>query len=461
MLPISISQFSADPNLLNTPLWPKQQEILSEFWQGNYSLAVWALGRRSGKTLMSAIVATYAATMLADEYKKHLRPGENFYVVSVANTLDQSKIALRGVKDLINNSPILKPLIVRETSDTLELSNGAVFKALPASSRSGRGMACPLLIFDELAHAVDTEGGNAAGSSLYQALSPSVAQFGRLGKILMLSSPWTQAGIFYDLFKQANSGQFDHMQVVNLATWAVNPNISQDWLEQEKARDPDLFRIEYGAEFSQSLAAFLDPALVDAAVNHHRDLLPPLPKFQGQYYLSLDPAKGGRDAYTACIVHMDGKRLVLDKWHEFKPSFQDGKKTQVAIAEVEDWILEHHKFYRFAKVILDQYNSQSTIQRLKGRLPIEELTWSVPTKTKAFSKLRELFNGGNIELYPHSKGIQQLKNLIVQYRPNGTWNVTGGAGAAVDDYALALAGAVLVASDKEPGYSWMSIYSMR
>ena len=87
---------------------------------------------------------------MSRRYKQRLRPGERFYIVSVANTIDQAKIALGGVKDLINGSPILKPLITRETSDTLELSNGAVFRALPASSRSGRGMACPLLIFDEI-----------------------------------------------------------------------------------------------------------------------------------------------------------------------------------------------------------------------------------------------------------------------------------------------------------------------
>jgi hypothetical protein len=37
----------------------------------------------------------------------------------------------------------------------------------------------------------------------------------------------------------------------------------------------------------------------------------------------------------------------------------------------------------------------------------------------------------------------QLKNLIVQYRPSGIWSVTGGTGAAVDDFALAVAGAVV------------------
>lgn len=126
---------------------------------------------------------------------------------------------------------------------------------------------------------------------------------------------------------------------------------------------------------------------------------------------------------------------------------------------VEDWILEHHDLYGFALAVFDQYNSQSSIQRLRGQVPIEELTKTAPTKIKAFSKLREIFNAQNIELYPHPKGIQQLKNLIVQYRANGTWNVTGGTGAAVDDYALALAGAVLVAQDSDPS-AWLSIYSM-
>lgn len=337
---IPINQFSSDPGLLNTPLWPKQAEILEEFWQGNYAIAVWALGRRSGKTLMAAITATYAACMLADEYRKHLRPGERFYIVSLANTIDQARIALQQVKDLINGSPILRPLIVRETADALVMSNGAEFRALPASSRSGQGMACPLLIFDELSHAVDTEGGNAAGSSLYQALSPSAAQFGSLGKILLLSSPWTQTGIFWELFKQATSGNHPHMQVVQAPTWEMNPYISREWLEQERARDPQLFDIEFAANFSQSLAAFIDPDLVDSAINHYRGPLFPLPEFKGRYYLSLDPAKGGRDAYTACIVHFDSNRLVVDRWHEFKPSLQDGKRSQVSISEVENWIEE-------------------------------------------------------------------------------------------------------------------------
>jgi len=451
-LPITVSKFSSDPNLLALQLWDKQKEIVEEFWSGDFSVGVWALGRRSGKTLMAAVVATYAACMLADAYKSFLRSGEKFYIVSVANTIDQAKIALQGVKDLIGGSPILKPMIVRETSDTLELSNGAVFRAMPASSRGGRGLAIPLLIFDEIGHALDTEGGNAAGASLYQALSPSVAQFGKLGKILLLSSPWIRQGIFWELFKQANSGNFSHIQVRQEPSWVMNPTLSRDFLAQEKARDPELFAIEYGANFSQSLSSFISDDLVEAAINYDRSILLPIPKFKGKYYLSLDPAKGNRDQYTACIAHYDNELLIIDQWHEFKPSWFDGKKSQVRISEVENWILEQHQFYGFSEVVLDQYNSSATIQRLSGRLKIRELTWTAPTKTEAYSRFRELFNAGNIELYPHPKANQQIKNLTVTYRSSGQWSVSGGSGTAVDDYPSALAGVVLSAKKRRGIY---------
>lgn len=220
--------------------------------------------------------------------------------------------------------------------------------------------------------------------------------------MFVLSSPWLQQGVLWELFKQGNSGQYSHMYVANYATWEVNTSISQEWLDQERKREPEMFAVEYGANFSQSLAAFLPSDLIDSSVNHNRNALPPIDKFKGSYFLSLDPAKGGRDGYVAVIVHNDGDRLVIDKWHEFSPSWSadDGKKVQVAISEVEDWVLLQHYLYGFRTIVLDQYNSQSSIQRLSGKLPIQELVWTAATKTQAFSSLRELFNGGTVELYP-------------------------------------------------------------
>ncbi|MGI2908605.1 hypothetical protein [Tolypothrix sp. VBCCA 56010] len=472
---VSITTFAEDKYLLNLKLWQKQKEVLETFWSENYTKAVWCLGRRSGKTLMAAISACYASCILADEYKKHLRQNERFYIITIANSADQAKLALYNIKDLIKNSVLLKELIVNETADSLELCNNSIIKSIPTSSRSARGMACPMLIFDELAYSMDSNG-NASGDALYNALAPSSAQFGESGKVLLLSSPYKSEGIFYDIYKQGISGLYPDIQVVNLPSWEVNPTLSKSFLESEKARDPDMFNVEYGANFSQNLASFLNADLVHTAINYHRNSLLPQDCYLGDYFLSLDPAKGSRDAYTACIAHFEDSFLVVDLFHQFTASWGEDKKKQVNIAEVESWIIEMHNIYGFTKVCLDQYNSISTIQRLSGLIDIQEINWSASSKTKAYTKLRELFNSQKIELYPHVESLKQLKNLSVFYKPGGSWSVSGGTGAAVDDFVSALAGILLISdydadfdaieamTRKEPGESeyaiqnWLNYY---
>jgi phage terminase large subunit-like protein len=176
----------------------------------------------------------------------------------------------------------------------------------------------------------------------------------------------------------------------------------------------------------------------------------------GKYVLALDPARGGvgRDEYVACIVHFDKETLVVDKFHVFMADFEINGKKEVSIQAVEDWIREHHKIYQFDSIVLDQFNSSATIQSLSNDFPIRELTWSVSTKMKAFSKMKELFNAGLVDIYPHERAIRQLKNLNVLYRQSGQWSVTGGKEVGVDDFCFALAAAMLEAS-KEDDLHWL------
>ena len=58
-------------------------------------------------------------------------------------------------------------------------------------------------------------------------------------------------------------------------------------------------------------------------------------------------------------------------------------------------------------------------------------------------------------MYPHKKAISQLKNLSIIYRQSGQWAVTGGKESGIDDYAFALAGAVLEAS-KDDTIDWIN-----
>jgi len=441
---------------LGVELWPKQRQILDNLFENNINHAIWALGRRSGKTFMSAVAAVYMCFVQDEFFIKKVRKGEKWYIIAVANDLGQSKIALDNIRQLILNSPFRKE-ITRETSLDIEISNNCVFQAIPASARASRGKAVVAILQDELAFSIEGDM-NRGAEAMYTALSPSIAQFGKYGKIIELSSPWLTSGLFFDHFKQAESGEFPGMEARQIPTWEINPSLPWgcDFLERARKKDEESFQIEFGAQFRRNNSVLIAPEIVDIAVNKERNTLPPNREYMGTYVLALDPARGGagRDSYVACIVHYEGERLVVDKFHTFDANFEIAGKKEVNIAQVELWIEEHHRIYDFQSIILDQYNSAGTIQNMAKNYPIAELVWSVSTKMRAFNKTKELFNAGLIELPNHKEAIKQLKNLSVIYRSSGQWSVTGGKESSVDDLAFALAGAILEAS-KDSDVDWL------
>ncbi|NDH85579.1 terminase, partial [bacterium] len=191
---------------LGLDLWPMQKKILDNLFDKKTNHAVWCLGRRSSKSTMAAIAAVYMAFCQEEHFRRKVRKGENFYVVTVANDLKQSKIALDFIRQLLVNSP-LEQEIVRETTLEITLSNNCTFQAIPASARASRGKAVAMAIFDECAFGIEGDA-NRGTKAMFDALSPSIAQFAPHSKILELSSPWIADGTFYEHFRQAESGEF-------------------------------------------------------------------------------------------------------------------------------------------------------------------------------------------------------------------------------------------------------------
>ena len=135
MTKLSPSDFAE--HVLKTPLWPKQKEILNELFDQNISHAIWSMGRRSGKTFMASVAATYMAFCQDDYFRRKVRKNEKYYIITVANDRLQSKIALDNIRQLVLGSP-LEQEIIRETAMEIELSNGCIFQAIPASARASR-----------------------------------------------------------------------------------------------------------------------------------------------------------------------------------------------------------------------------------------------------------------------------------------------------------------------------------
>ncbi len=189
----SVISFAGD--VLGVSLYPCQKEALRGV--ASHQLSLLCLGRRSGKTLVACIWAVYDAVVR--DLSEHVRPGEPRYVVVVATASDQARRAFQVVRSFFD-LPLLSPLVASETSEELHLTTGVVIKCLPCSARSTRGLAISTVIFDELAHFIDTENGYQAGEQVYRAVAPGVAQFGDEGRIICLSTPRGQRGIFWRLW---------------------------------------------------------------------------------------------------------------------------------------------------------------------------------------------------------------------------------------------------------------------
>ena len=183
----NVNSFARD--VLGVRLHARQKEALRGI--AAHPLSLLCLGRRSGKTLVACIWAVYDAVVR--EMSEHVRPGEPRYVVVVATARDQARRAFQVVRSFFD-LPLLAPLVAGETNDELHLTTGVVIKCLPCSARSTRGLAVSTVIFDELAHFIDTDNGYQAGEQVYRALAPSVAQFGDAGRIVCLSTPRGQRG---------------------------------------------------------------------------------------------------------------------------------------------------------------------------------------------------------------------------------------------------------------------------
>lgn len=143
-----------DPSLLGFPLWPRQRAILEAVERGP-RIHVWALGRRSGKTTMAALVGLHSCVFRPD-LDALVRRGTRRHVIAVATRLEQARIFVQAARAIIDASPMLSGLVTEASADEIVFRNGAVLAAMPCTSRGVRGLAISTILMDEAAHFIDS-----------------------------------------------------------------------------------------------------------------------------------------------------------------------------------------------------------------------------------------------------------------------------------------------------------------
>jgi len=387
------------------------------------------LGRRSGKGRLASVSATYEATVNAPAHLAAVPRGERVSIVIVAPAQAQARIVHRYVRGFLH-VPALAPLVVRDTDDEIELSNGITIETVPCSARSIRGKAAPVLIMDEAAWFLDSDGSAVAAAEVWQALAPATAQF-PAGKVLVLSTPRWSVGWFADLCGRAASGEHPDLRTWHATTSQMNPLISESFLAAARALDPALFRREYEAEFDSGIGAVFPEAEVRAAVGQ-RGNLPPVPGMA--YWLAVDPAFMG-DTFAAIVGHREpGGRVLVDLVTGWR-----GTSTQpVAIEVTLDSVADLARAYNGAPVVIDQFAAEPIRQGLASRgLAVVARPWTNDSKVDAVAAVRKILYAGKLELPAHHDLLTELLTLEQRLLPSGRPRIAA-AGGGHDDYAMTL-----------------------
>jgi phage terminase large subunit-like protein len=296
--------------LVGLELRPGQEQLISLIDSGieRYRLIVIRKGRRAGVTTCAALVAAWAGTVLAPHFHAFLRPKEHFFITIVATSQQQAQVALSFVKEFLLAFPLLAEEIVRETAHSVTLAGGCTIEAIPCSARASRGRANAMVILDEAAHFVDSQG-NASLTAVMDALEPSLAQFGSLGLLLAISTPLDASGPFYDLDKQAASGQFPEMTSLHLPTPLAMPELAAE-TERERRRNERRYRREYLGEYTSGEET-LPIGIYDACVDPHYSP----PQGDGRFAVfGLDGAVS-HDSTALVGIDLDFNLLFAKAWH--------------------------------------------------------------------------------------------------------------------------------------------------
>jgi hypothetical protein len=410
-------------------------ERVEEFWG--------VIGRRGGKSSAIAALLVYFAALV--DHSARIAPGERPVVLCLAPTARQARVVLDYICGIIESTPLLAPLVVNKTAETLELSNGITIEVRPATLRGTRGFTTVAVVVDEIAFLRSDESAN-PDSEILNALRPSLATTG--GLLACISSPHAKKGELYTTHRKHGGPDGDPLILVaQAASRTMNPSLPQKVVDRAYEQDPESASAEFGAEFRSDLEAFVSREVVEACVLP--GVLERAPASGISYQAFVDPSGGSSDSMTLCIGHKDGDIVVIDAIRERKPPFS----PESVVIEFADLL----KSYRITRIIGDRFAGEWPRERFRER----SITYEPAAKPKSdlYLALLATLNSGRIELPDGKRLVGQLCSLERRTARGGRDTIDHAPGAH-DDLANVIAGLAYLyatnSSSYDSNFLWVS-----
>jgi hypothetical protein len=194
---------------------------------------------------------------------------------------------------------MLKQMVLRGTTETLELNNRSVIEITTASHGRTREYTCSCVIADEVAFWI-IDGAN-PDREIINALHPSLATLD--GELLALSSPYARRRVLWDSYRDNFSKDNKRILVAQAPTSLMNPNLDAELIKQAYVEDSASASAEYGAQFRSDVEFFISREAVTIT-----DRIELAPARINKYVGFFDAASGSRqNAMTMDIAHIERK----------------------------------------------------------------------------------------------------------------------------------------------------------
>lgn len=415
-------------------------------------------GRRSGKTLISAVVAIYCA--ISNNWKPFLKKTPFATVLIMSHSREFSDEVLEVIRTLIEASHILSALVNKDkknTSSTMNLKvpwiiNGnqiqysrVQIKVAAASSKTTRGVAACAILCDEIAFWNLDENMKETDAKIMKAVRPAMKQFREFGMLIKLSSPGIKQGILHSEYKKDREGTLPPSYAVFKApSWMMAPDdvMPNAEFKEEFDLDPDSFDQEYRGNFADSLSFFITPEYIDMAVLKKVTFVAP----EGdatKYTAAIDAAFKG-DRFTFSITAYVNGRLK----QYMSKGWEGTKQKPVSAYEVAEFVRNVCKQFNIDEVAADQYSFQplKEIFNTYG-VTLKEYTFTPAFKKKIYWNLKKLIHSQQADLLDNEIQTRELKELIVEQGQSGIIKIGHPAGGT-DDFSDSLAISAFLATQE-------------
>ncbi|WP_449358305.1 hypothetical protein [Alishewanella longhuensis] len=358
-----------------------------------------------------------------------LSAGESAYISIIAPDRDQSALLVAYIKGKLAESPVLAPMVERETSDGVELNNRVIIKVNTASFRATRGRSNLAIIFDEACFLRSENAAN-PDEEIYRAAVPSLATLG--GIVIAISSPYSKKGLMYRKY-QKHYGQNSSTLVIQGSVYDFNPTIDPQIIADAMADDPESAACEWLGQWREGISDFIERSLIESLCRRSQA---DLPYDRSKSYVAfVDPAGGGQDFYTMAIGHKekDGKVIIdLIRGERGTP------------ADITARYAELIRAYRCYKVEGDRYaGSWPQDEFKKHRVSMYHCALS---KSELYRYALPMLRNEQVELPYHTTMINEFANLERVAMSGGNERIDHPKGNFHDDFANVAAACVYLAS---------------